>query len=560
MPTTNNDEDGFSRAFWQQEAQRIHWERPFQHVVERVEQGPRCRWFPDGTTNLCFNAVDRHLAERGDRCAIIHHDYRGQTHRLRYDDLWHDVNALSSLMTQWGIKQGDRVLIALPMTPLVVVAMLACARLGAVHVVVYSGITHDALTQRIAACQPVLLLHYSDPRGRGALPLIPASTDTMQVVDTASTEFEQQRALHQGQITPCVWLESSQPSHLLFTSGTTGTPKGIVRDTGGYAVALLASLHHLFALSDDEIFFTSADVGWVTGHSYGVYAPLLAGLTTVICESSAVNTPGQHWWHMVDTLGITRMLTIAGAIRLARQQGTPQASLASLRTLYLAGEPLDNATERWVTTEMQVRCENHYWQTESGWPLMAGTGMALSPVFSRALAVINPLNGAQCAPGETGMLVIKNTLGPGGMSTLWQDDTQHNQHYWLHRHGSWFYATHDCAVQQDDKVVIQGRMDDVINIGGKRLATAEIENALAGVNGIVEVVATRTPHPLLGEMVALFVVTDAVTAQQQNRLKQQIRHCLITRCGRHALPRRIHFRASLPKTFSGKFIRRMLSC
>ncbi|ERK05816.1 Acetyl-coenzyme A synthetase [Pantoea sp. AS-PWVM4] len=546
-------------AFWQQEAQRLDWQQDFTSVVEEIDGGPRCRWFPGGRTNLSYNALDRHLAEKGDRCAIIQRDYRGATQRLSYRELWQQVNALSHLMISWGIRQGDRVMIVLPMTPLAAVAMLACARLGAVHVVVYSGVTSDALAQRVVACQPALLLHCSEPRGRQELPSIPTASATLRAVDCYSPDFTQALAQHIGCVVPCVWLETSQPSHLLFTSGTTGAPKGIVRDTGGYAVALLASLRHLFHVQDDEIFFTTADVGWVTGHSYGIYAPLLAGITTVMYEASTVNTPGESWWQMVAELGITRMLTIAGAIRLARQQGKPHASLASLRSLYLAGEPLDPATHGWVTRGMGVTCENHYWQTESGWPLLAGTGSGLAPVFTRAVDIVDATSGESCAPGQAGMLVIKDTLGPGGMSTLWQDDTQHDQRYWLRRDGRWFYATHDCAVRQNDSIVIQGRMDDVINIGGKRLATAEVENALAGIAGIIEVVATRTPHHLLGEMVALFVVTEGLTVQQEGMLKQQIRERLVSRCGRFALPRKIHFRRSLPKTFSGKFLRRMLT-
>lgn len=559
MLTMHDDRDGFSLAFWQQEARRIHWQRPFRQVVSRTERGPRCRWFADGTTNLCFNALDRHLDRRGERCAIIHRDYQGQTHRLSYRELWQQVNALSSLMIHWGIKPGDRVLIALPMTPQAAVAMLACARIGAVHVVVYSAMTGDALAQRIAACKPGLLLHHGDPRGRGILPPVPPSSETMRVVDTATAEFAEHLARHQGQIAPCVWLESSQPSHILFTSGTTGTPKGIVRDTGGYAVALLASLHHLFRLGDDEICFTSADVGWVTGHSYGVYAPLLAGLTTVMCEASPANAPGQSWWQMINALGITRVLTIAGAIRLARQQGAPRGSLASLRTLYLAGEPLDDATGQWVKTHLAVRCENHYWQTESGWPLLTGEGAALNAVFSRRVDIVHPGTHQPCAEGVAGLLVVQDTLGPGAMLTLWDGDEAHDRQYWINIAGRWHYLTHDCAVRQNGRIVVRGRMDEVINVGGKRVATAEIENALTGLEGIVEVVATRVPHHLLGEMVALYVVTQDLDAQQQEILKQQIRETLTARCGRHVLPRRIYFRQSLPKTFSGKIVRRMLA-
>lgn len=556
MRTAQSDDDPCLRDFWREEAARLYWETDFTGVVENIDGGPRCRWFTGGRTNLCFNALDRHLSAKGEKCAIIHRDYLGQTHRLSYRELWQQVNALSSMMQSWGVKAGERVLIALPMTPLVAVAMLACARIGAVHVVVYSAVTHEALMQRIAASQPVLLLHSREPRGRKALPVIDERMAGPRVVDVHSQAFGERLARHRGRVVPCTWLAASAPSHLLFTSGTTGVPKGIVRDTGGYAVALLASLAHLFRLRDDEIFFTTADAGWVTGHSYGIYGPLLAGLTTVLCE---VNSPGEYWWQMVETLGITRMLTIAGAIRMARRQGRPRADLTSLRTLYLAGEPLDNATDEWVASQLGVPCENHYWQTESGWPLLAGSGSALSPVFTRAVEVVHPASGKTCASGEAGMLVINGTLGPGGMSTLWQNDIQHDQYYWSYWHRQWRYATHDCAIRVGERIVIQGRMDDVMNIGGKRIATAEIENALMGLEGIVEVVAAGTAHYLLGEMVALFVVTDMADPAQQAALKKSICARLVARCGRFAVPRRIHFTSALPKTFSGKVMRRMLA-
>ncbi len=253
------------------------------------------------------------------------------------------------------------------------------------------------------------------------------------------------------------------------------------------------------------------------------------------------------------------MLTIAGAIRMARRQGKPRADLTSLRTLYLAGEPLDNATDEWVAAQLGVPCENHYWQTESGWPLLAGSGRALSPVFTRAAEVVHPASGKTCAPGETGMLVINNTLGPGGMSTLWQNDIQHDQYYWSYRQRQWRYATHDCAIRVGERIIIQGRMDDVMNIGGKRIATAEIENTLMGLEGVVEVVAAGTAHYLLGEMVALFVVTDIADPAQQAALKKNICARLVARCGRFAVPRRIHITSALPKTFSGKVMRRILA-
>lgn len=548
--------------FWLEEADRLYWHRPFTRVVEAAATTPRYCWFPSGETNLCYNAVDRHLHERGSHTAIIHRDFCGQTTHISYQQLWEQVNALSALLREHGVKRGSLVVISLPMTPLAAAAMLACARLGAIHVVVYSGLTTDALVQRLDVCQPTLMLYCNDRRDRSTLPdmqcVLNQTNNSVTTIDTASEFFTESMTKYAGQRVPCCWVESSHPSHLLFTSGTTGKPKGIVRDTGGYAVALLASMHHLFRIDRDEVFFSTADVGWVTGHSYGIYAPLLAGITTVMCETNSVNSPGESWWQMVESQGITRLLTIAGAIRLARQQGKPRASLDSLKCLYLAGEPLDKATQQWLSLNFPVPLENHYWQTESGWPLLAGNGVGLSPVFSRSVSVINSLNGKQSEEGEIGMLVVHETLGPGGMTTLWQDDAQHDQKYWFMQEGKWYYTTQDCAVVNQGKIQILGRMDDVINIGGQRLTTAEVENALIGMDGVIEVAATREPHLLLGEMVRLYIVSDWIEPEAIRKLRKSIREKVTSICGRFAQPRHIIFMSALPKTFSGKVIRRQL--
>lgn len=554
----------FRAAYWRQQAEALDWHTPYQQVAAYQGHGPRSRWFVGGTTNLCHNALDRHLAARGDKTAILHCDYAGQTTALSYRELHQEVQAMAWMLRQQGVGKGDRVLICLPMIPQAAITMLACCRLGAVHVVVYSGLTHEPLAQRIRASQPKAIVTYAGQREQPCAAHLTqalcSSGYRCPLIDVSSAHFQQQRQRALGRTEPCCWLPADAPSHLLYTSGTTGEPKGVVRDTGGYAVALLASIRNIFQLGEDEIFFTSADVGWVTGHSYGVYAPLLAGQTTVMVEASALNKPGARWWQWVEQLGITRMLTVPGAMRMARQQGAPRADLRSLRAIYLAGEPLDEPTRQWVAAVTGIKVEDHYWQTETGWPILTGAGGQLCPVLPRDVEVLDDITGEPCADGVPGTLVIRDTLGPGGMSTLWQDDVEHDQRYWRREQGRWLYSTHDRAVRNaQGAITVLGRMDDVINVGGKRLSTVEVERAVLAIDGISEAAAVGIAHRLLGQMVSLYLVTSFDAGRDMRQLKQRVRQRIVASCGRHALPRHIYFVVALPRTFSGKVVRKQLA-
>lgn len=559
-------DDPFQQDFWRRQAALLDWHTPFTQVAVPVDQGPRCRWFVGGETNICHNALDRHLPHNADKTALIHCDYAGNESHVSYQQLFDDVQAMAWLLAEHGVQVGDRVVIFLPMIPQVAVSMLACARLGAIHVTIYAAAAAEVLAQRISDCEPTAVIYCADPRGRDEMLSIKdvcrrAGVKSAALIDIANADIQRELRAWRGRPLPCRWLAADAPTHILYTSGTTGKPKGIVRDGAGYSVALLSSLKHLFRLRDDEIFFTSADAGWVTGHSYGVYGPLLAGITTVMLESSALNKPGPRWWHLIEHLGITRMLTIPGAMRLARQrQENSGADLSRLRAVYLAGEPLDRATREWVERYTGVAVQDHYWQTESGWPMLAGENGELSPVFSRRVRVLNASTGEPCADETPGMLVVDNTLGPGGMTTLWQDDVDHDQRYWRWDHERWCYFTHDYAVRrQDGTLRVLGRLEDVINVGGIRLSTAEVEQAILGMTDVAEVAAVGVAHPLLGQMVGLYAVTPVKTRREKQRLKKLITRRLIEQCGRHALPRHIYFVAFLPRTFSGKLLRRMLA-
>lgn len=546
-------DDHFASQYWTQQATLLHWFTPWQQLHEHIEDGPRQRWFAGGETNLCYNALDRHLPAKRSQTAIIHCDRDGVISRISYGELLERVEALAWMLKRRGVAQGERVMICLPGGPLAVAAMLACARIGAVHVVTYSGTALTPLIQRIRACAPLLLL-CNDQTAE-----VCRQTSGVEVIDCSAAALCLELETLRGRAIPCVALPADAPSHILFTSGTTGTPKGIVRDTGGYGVALLASLKHLFALKEEEIFFTSADVGWVTGHSYGVYGPLLAGITTLMVEAGTHNAPGTRWWSLIAELGVTRLLTIPGAMRLARRQGVPAVNLNSLRGIWLAGEPLDRPTEQWLSA-LGLPVQNHYWQTESGWPILSGSGDRQGAVMPRSVEILDDETGAPCAPDRPGMLVVRHTLGPGGMSTLWGDDVDHDQRYWRYDQGRWIYVTHDRAVRHiDGGIQVLGRMDDVINIGGKRLSTVEIESALQPLTAIQEAVAVRLSHPLLGEMPGIYVVTHNLDKAAQRALKKAIIRCVREACGHFALVRRVWFVTSIPRTFSGKVMRRAMN-
>lgn len=569
------------KVFWRREAQRIHWQRPFRQVMALEQGGPHCRWFEGGATNLCYNAVDRHLPLRGGQTALICCDRQGAEQRISYAELHREVVAMSWILQRQGVLAGDRVLLCLPVMPPALFAMLACARLGAIHVVVSAQLSAAALAERIDLSQPRLLI-LEDKINRALLQegLAPPAVrriivgdgglEAMRYADGAGDReagefpgdgelgYRRLRAAYNNEPIPCRWLPAEAPSQLLFTSGTTGMPKGVVRDTGGYAVALCASLPHIFHTGENEVFFTTADIGWVTGHSYLVWAPLLAGFTTLVVTGGGTNTPGRRWWQLIARHGVTRLLTVPGAMRLARMQSEIlDPPLPSLRAVYLAGEPLDAKTRQWLEQGAGVPVYDHYWQTESGWPILAGQGGALRPVMDRRVSIVDEQTGR---PAATGMLVLHDHLGPGGMQTLWGHDDEFVARYWHHDGEGWRYLTQDRARRDEHGgITIQGRMDDTMNIGGKRLSTAEVEHAALTVPGVAEAAAVGIAHPLLGQMVQLFIVTTPeVPAARHADMRRCLAAVIVARCGRHGRPRSVIFLDSLPKTFSGKIIRRFL--
>lgn len=585
-------------GFWAEQAGLIHWRRPFETVCD-FSRPPFAKWFVGGTTNLCFNAVDRHLAARADQPAIhFLSTETGEQRTLTYRELHREVNRLAAVLHSLGLARGDRVIIYLPMIPEAAVAMLACARLGIVHSVVFAGFAAPSLASRIDDAGAKLVITCdAGLRGGKLVPLARLVEEALRLAKTrienvlvinrglapveirAATPLDYAAAVkeHADTEVPCRWIESNDPSYLLYTSGTTARPKGIQRDTGGYAVALAASMRHIYAGQPGETYFSTADVGWVVGHSYTVYGPLLHGMATVIYEGLPIRPDGAIWWKIAEQTRATVMFSSPTAIRTLKKQ-SPEClkrhDLSRLRYLFLAGEPLDEPTSVWIRTALgHVEIIDNYWQTETGWPLLTlapglgpvrvKPGSPGFPAYGYRAQIVDPLTGEPLPRGEKGVLAVGLPLPPGCLSTVWKNDDLFANHYCGQFPGKMLYSTFDYAVQDDDGYYfILGRTDDVINVAGHRLGTREIEEAIGAHPAVAEVATVGAADELKGQVVKCFVVlkqTDQFTTDAARvAMIKEIQTTVVNTLGSIARPAFIGIVRNLPKTRSGKIVRRAI--
>jgi len=585
-------------AFWAEEARRIHWHRRFDQVLD-YSRPPFARWFADGETNLCHNAVDRHLTDRGGQPALVYISTEtGAEKTWTYCELHAAVNTMAAVIAAQGVGRGDRVLLYMPMIPEAVFAMLACARLGAVHSVVFGGFAAASCASRIDDAKPKLLvtadaglrggraIHYQ-PLVNEALQLARHPPQKVLVVNRGidpdfrpvagrDLDYATLARQHQDALVPVTWLESSEPSYILYTSGTTGKPKGVQRDTGGYAVALAASMDYLYAGKPGETMFTTSDVGWVVGHSYIVYGPLIHGMTTILYEGLPVRPDAGIWWKIVAEKKVSVMFSSPTAARVLKKQDPAflkKYDLSSLRHLFLAGEPLDEPTHRWLHEAIGKPVIDHYWQTETGWPILSLApgiepaevkyGSPGFPVFGYDLKLLREADATEAAPGEKGVLTITPPLPPGCMSTVWGDDERFVNTYFRTFPKQLLYSTFDWGVRDaGGYTFILGRTDDVINVAGHRIGTREIEEAVQSHANIAEVAVVGVADPVKGQMPLAFAVvkdpskidSDERRAQQEQEVLAAVDHHL----GGIARPKRVLFVNLLPKTRSGKLLRRSL--
>ena len=585
-------------AFWSEQAAFIDWQTPPQQICD-YSNPPFARWFVGGTTNLCHNAVDRHLAARGDQNALIAISTETNTERTySYAELHAEVQRMAASLKSLGVEKGDRVLIYMPMIAEAAFAMLACVRIGAIHSVVFGGFASSSLASRIEDAAPKVIVS-ADAGSRGgkvvaykplldeAIELSAHKPDAVLLVDRGLApaamragrdhDWAALRSEHLDASVPCEWVEATHPSYTLYTSGTTGKPKGVQRDTGGYAVALASSMRHIFDAHPGDTYFCTSDIGWVVGHSYIIYAPLLAGMATVMYEGLPIRPDAGIWWSIVEKYQVTHMFSAPTAVRVLKKQDPEylrRYDLSSLKALWLAGEPLDEPTAQWISDALQVPIIDNYWQTETGWPILTlcngveqQTSRFGSPgkaVYGYNVKLIDETNGEELTtPNQKGVLAIEGPLPPGCLQTVWRNDERFVNTYWKSIPGRLIYSTFDWGIRDaDGYFFILGRTDDVINVAGHRLGTREIEECISGNANIAEVAVVGVADALKGQVAMAFAVPrdasgltdDAARLQFEGEIMKQVDSQL----GAVARPARVFFVNALPKTRSGKLLRRTL--
>ncbi len=585
-------------AFWAEQAQRIEWQTPPKTICD-YSNPPFARWFEDGTTNLCHNAVDRHLKNRPDQIALIAVSTETDTEQtFTFRQLHTHVQTMAAALLDLGVRKGDRVLIYMPMVAEAAFAMLACARIGAIHSVVFGGFASVSLASRIEDASPVVVVSAdAGSRGGKVVPYKPLLNEALalsrhkpqavllvdrQLAPMAMTtgrdhSWASLQAKHQNAVVPCEWVDATHPSYTLYTSGTTGKPKGVQRDTGGYAVALAASMETIFCGKAGETYFSTSDIGWVVGHSYIVYGPLIAGMATIMYEGLPIRPDGGIWWSLVEKYKVTVMFSAPTAIRVLKKHDPAllkRYDLSSLRTLFLAGEPLDEPTAQWISDGLGKDIIDNYWQTESGWPILTianGVEEALSKFGSPGIAMygydvklLDEASGAELLGADKkGVLVIEGPLPPGCMQTVWQDDDRFVNTYWKSVPGRLVYNTFDWATRdKDGYYFILGRTDDVINVAGHRLGTREIEECISGHSNVSEVAVVGVADTLKGQVAMAFAVVKDASALADDRarfaLEGEIMKLVDQSIGAIGRPARVRFVTVLPKTRSGKLLRRAI--
>ena len=583
-------------AFWAEQARLIDWQTPPQTICD-YSKPPFAKWFVGGTTNLCHNAVDRHLKDRADQPALIFVSTETDQEKVyTFRELHAEVQRMAAVLKDLGVGKGDRVLIYMPMIAEAAFAMLACVRIGALHSVVFGGFASGSLATRIEDAEPkVIVSADAGSRGGKAVPYKPLLDEAIRLskhkpgavllVDRGLVPmtleagrdrlWAAERDKHLNTQVPCEWVDATHPSYTLYTSGTTGKPKGVQRDTGGYAVALAASMKHIYDGRPGETYFSTSDIGWVVGHSYIIYGPLIGGMATIMYEGLPTRPDGGIWWQLVEKYKVTVMFSAPTAVRVLKKQDPALLSkydLSSLRTLFLAGEPLDEPTAQWISGALNKPIIDNYWQTETGWPILTVcNGVEPTPtkfgspgkaVYGYNVKLLDDQTGAELTgANQKGVVAIEGPLPPGCMQTVWRDDARFLNTYWSSVPNKLVYSTFDWGIRDEDGYYfILGRTDDVINVAGHRLGTREIEEAVASHPNIAEVAVVGVADQLKGQVAMAFaVLKDASILGDEAallKLEGEVMKLVDGSLGAVARPARVRFVHTLPKTRSGKLLRR----
>jgi propionyl-CoA synthetase len=575
--------------FWAEAAGRLDWSRPWERVLDDSDP-PWYEWFSGGELNTCHNALDRHCAAgRAAQAALIYDSpVTGQVRRFSYAELRDLVARFAGALAARGVARGDRVVIYMPMIPEAVIAMLACARIGAIHSVVFGGFAARELATRIRDAAPKLVVSAScGIEGKRVVPYLPLLEEALRIAGVENlprilvsrpqlpleglppNAADWEQAMATARPVGCVPVAATDPLYILYTSGTTGQPKGVVRPSGGHAVALAWSMAHIYDVQPGEVYWAASDIGWVVGHSYIVYGPLLHGCTTVLYEGKPVGTPDAGaFWRVIQQHRVNCLFTAPTAFRAIRREDPDgrrlrEYDISSLKALYLAGERCDPDTLLWAEKQLEVPVIDHWWQTESGWAMAANPrGIEALPVKPGSPTVAVPgydirvLDdaGREVPRGESGNIVVKLPLPPGNLSTLWGNRQRFFDAYLARFEG--YYLTGDAGVMDEDGYLwVMSRIDDVINVAGHRLSTGALEEALVSHPAVAECAVIGVADSLKGELPLGFVVLNSGVDADADALKAELVRTVRSQVGAIATPRAIVIVDRLPKTRSGKILR-----
>jgi propionyl-CoA synthetase len=576
-------------TFWAEAAGGITWFRRWDRVLDD-SRPPFYRWFPGGILNTCYNAVDRHVSRgRGPQTALIFDSpVTGTTRSFTFDDLLHEVATLGGALRARGVGRGDRVIIYMPGVPEAVFAMLACARIGAVHSVVFGGFASRELATRIDDAKPAVILTAScgieASRMIAYKPLLDAAIEMaahkpsaclvlqrpqLEAALIPGRDLDWSTAVREAAPVDCEPVAATDPLYIHYTSGTTGIPKGVVRDNGGHAVALKWSMEHVFSVGPGEVFWAASDIGWTVGHGYIVYGPLLHGATTILYEGKPVGTPDAGaFWRVCEQHGVNVLFTAPTAFRAIKRED-PQGvkmgehDLSRLRLLFLAGERCDPDTLEWAANRLRIPVIDHWWQTELGWPAIANCagielqkikpGSPTRPVPGYDIHVLAD-DGSEAAPAQIGNIVIRLPLPPGTLPTLWHNDGGYEKSYLARFPG--YYVTSDAGyVDADGYFYVMSRVDDIINVAGHRLSTGGIEEVLASHQDVAECAVIGVADELKGEVPLGFVVVKAGVSRAESEIARELIDKVRTTIGAFTCFRTALVVKALPKTRSGKILR-----
>jgi len=575
--------------FWAEIASDLVWTKRWEKVLDD-SNAPGFEWFSGGEINTCYNALDRHCETgRASQAALIYDSaVTGQVRTYSYSELRDEVAIFAGALQNYGVSKGDRVIVYMPMIPQAVIAMLACARIGAIHSVVFGGFAAKELATRVVDASPKIVISAScGIEGEKVIPYIPLLDEALELAGVSnltriivsrpelpieelhSSAVSWEDAVAQAHAVDCVPVGATDPLYILYTSGTTGEPKGVVRPNGGHAVALNWTMKHIYNVQPGDVYWAASDIGWVVGHSYIVYAPLLYGCTTVLYEGKPVGTPDAGaFWRVIEQHKVNCLFTAPTAFRAIRREDPTgkllkQYDISSLKTLFLAGERCDPDTLRWAEDQLAVPVIDHWWQTESGWPMAANpmgvehmevkAGSPTVAVPGYDVRVLDDV-GREMPKGQSGNIVVKLPLPPGNLSTLWGSQQRFYDAYLSRFEG--YYLTGDAGVIDEQGYLwVMSRIDDVINVAGHRLSTGALEEALITHRDVAECAVIGVADKLKGEMPVGFVVLNSGTNVDETELKKTLVNTVRTQVGPIATPKDIHIVFRLPKTRSGKVLR-----